>query len=263
MLKQHQRQAASDMLWACWQRGGSMPGLPQEIRPVDRNDAYAVQALLERRSTAPLYGWKIAATSRAGQIHIGVDGPLAGRLLRERAHDSGAQLPLSGNQMKVAEPEFAFRMARDLPPRAAPYTEAEVLAAVDTLHPAIEVPDSRYDDFPRVGAAQLIADDACANLFVLGAATRADWRSRNLAEHAVHGSVAGRLERDGKGANVLGDPRTALTWLANELSGLGITLAAGQVITTGTCMAPLEVAAGDHVTVDFGEFGTVEVRFST
>jgi 2-keto-4-pentenoate hydratase len=61
---------------------------------------------------------------------------------------------------------------------------------------------------------------------------------------------------------VLGDPRIALTWIANELSRNGMTLRAGDVVTTGTCMPPLEVQAGDHVTADFGVFGRVEVRFT-
>jgi 2-keto-4-pentenoate hydratase len=261
MLDQFQVQAASDMLWDCWRQGRCLSALPEAIRPATRADGYAVQALLERRASTPLFGWKIAATSQAGQSHIGVDGPLAGRLLREQARDTGAQLPLRGNRMRVAEPEFAFRLARDLPPRAQAYTAQEVLAAVDALHPAIEVPDSRYDDFARVGAAQLIADNACAHDFVLGPATRADWRSRDLSEHAVTGSVSGKLHRDGKGANVLGDPRIALAWLANELSQLGITLGAGQVVTTGTCLIPLPVEPGDRVVADFGEFGAVEVRF--
>jgi 2-keto-4-pentenoate hydratase len=261
MLTPNQLQAASDMLWDHWQQGRRMSDLPAEIRPADRTDGYAVQALLEQRSAGPLYGWKIAATSTAGQTHIGVDGPLAGRLLRERARDSGSLLSISGNQMKVAEPEFAFRMARDLPPRATPYSVQEVLTAVDALHPAIEVPDSRYQDFSRVGAAQLIADDACANLFVLGPETRADWRSTDLSRHPVRGTVTGKPQRDGSGANVLGDPRAALTWLANELRTLGITLAAGQMVTTGTCMAPLPVEAGDLAVADFGPLGAVEVRF--
>ena len=72
--------------------------------------------------------------------------------------------------MRVAEAEFAFRMGVDLPPRPQPYSVDEVLAAVATLHPAIEVPDSRFDDFTIVGAPQLIADNACAHLFVLGPA---------------------------------------------------------------------------------------------
>jgi len=263
MLTARQRQVASDTLWEHWQQGRGLPGLPPEIRPTTRADGYIVQGLLERRTSSALFGWKLAATSEAGQKHVGVDGPMAGRLLRERVRESGAELPYGVMRMKVAEPEFAFRMARDLPPRSAPYLAPEVLAAVDTLHPAIEVPDSRYEDFARVGAAQLIADNACAHYFVLGPATRADWRSRDLAEHVVTCSVTGKLRHEGKGANVLGDPRTALTWLANELSRLGITLGAGQVVTTGTCLLPLPVAPGDHVVADFGEFGSVELRFAT
>jgi 2-keto-4-pentenoate hydratase len=61
---------------------------------------------------------------------------------------------------------------------------------------------------------------------------------------------------------VLGDPRIALTWLANELSRHGETLAAGQVVTTGTCLIPLEVAPGDEVTVDYGALGQMGLRFS-
>ena len=87
--------------------------------------------------------------------------------------------------MMVAEAEFAFKFARSLPKRANPYTQAEVLDAVESLHPAIEVPDSRYNDFATVGAPQLIADTACADWFVLGAPDSADWRSRDLVAHAV------------------------------------------------------------------------------
>jgi len=261
MLDRLALQAASTLLWEHWQQGRRMPELPAQLRPATRAEGYAVQALVEERSAFPLFGWKIAATSAAGQSHIGVDGPLAGRLLREQAHESGAVLPLGRTLMRVAEPEFAFRMGRDLPPRATPYTVDEVLSAVDTLHPAIEVPDSRYDDFARVGAPQLIADLACAHRFVLGPAAQAAWRAVDLAEHRVVATVAGKSECEGKGANVLGDPRLALTWLANELSGLGITFKAGQVATTGTCMVPVAVGPGDRVTADFAVLGRVEVRF--
>jgi 2-keto-4-pentenoate hydratase len=61
--------------------------------------------------------------------------------------------------------------------------------------------------------------------------------------------------------NVLGDPRTALTWLANELRGLGMTLGQGQIVTTGTCMQPLELQAGDTVETDFGVLGCMQARF--
>ena len=246
-----------------------MASIPENIRPRTRGEGYEVQAQLERRSDAPLFGWKIAATSKAGQAHINVDGPLAGRLLGDRAIDlsSGAAgqsrdcpaLPFGVNHMRVAEAEFAFRMARDLPPRAQPYAVDEVLDAVATLHPAMEVPDSRFDDFTIVGAPQLLADNACAHLFVLGAAAPADWRPIDLTEHHVVGT-AGGLTHEGKGANVLGDPRVALAWLVNELSGLGITLRAGEVVTTGTCLVPLPIEPGVTVTADFGSLGSVSAR---
>jgi 2-keto-4-pentenoate hydratase len=234
-----------------------MRELPQDVRPDTRESGYAVQARLERRSAFPLFGWKIAATSTVGQQHIAVDGPLAGRLLRERVRQEGGEIPYGANHMRVAEAEFAFRMRTDLPPRRTPYDVDEVLAAVATLHPAIEVPDSRYEDFTAVGAAQLIADNACAHYFVLGAAAPEAWRSMDLVAHAVYGSIAGGMQCEGQGANVLGDPRVALTWLVNELSGLGLTLAAGQVVTTGTCLTPLPIEPGDHVRADFGTLGAV------
>jgi 2-keto-4-pentenoate hydratase len=256
------QQAASDTLWSLWQRGGRIVALEGGHRPLTREDGYAIQARLERRSAFPLFGWKVAATSEAGQAHIAVDGPLAGRLLAERVFESGSRLPFGSNYMRVAEAEFAFRMAVDLPPREARYAVDEVMASVATLHPAIEVPDSRYVDFTAVGAAQLIADNACAHHFVFGAAVSGSWRSMDLAAHQVRGSVDGRFERNGIGANVLGDPREALTWLVNELSQLNIAVRAGQVVTTGTCIVPLPIGPGARVTCDFGALGAVEVSFS-
>jgi 2-keto-4-pentenoate hydratase len=248
---------ASDLLWDHWHTGRRLSELPSEIRPQTRVEGYAIQSRLDSRTRGPLFGWKIAATSVAGQKHINVDGPLAGRLLREKVFASGAELPFGANHMRVAEAEFAFRLGRNLPPRAEPYSVDEVLDAVETLHPAIEIPDSRYDDFTLVGGPQLIADNACAHLFVLGDAAPASWRDYDLVEHRVTGTVAGGAGHEGKGANVLGDPRVALTWLANELSGLAITLAANQVVTTGTCLVPLPIAPGSRVLMDFGSLGKV------
>jgi len=255
-------EGAAKLIWDTWQANDRIGALPVACRPTSRQEGYDVQAAVARLSGQAIYGWKIAATSQAGQKHIGVDGPLAGRLLENRAYKSGASIPMGNNLMKVAEAEFAFRMARDLPPRAPAYTTKEVLDAVTSLHPAIEIPDSRYRDFSKAGAAQLIADNACASYFVLGPATTIDWRPHHLAEHPVSAWVNGKRARDGKGANVLGDPRFALTWIVNELSAVGETLRAGQVVTTGTCVMPVEIAPGDHVVAVFGVFGRAEARIS-
>jgi len=253
--------AASQILREHWAKGSRLDQLPEDIRPASRAEGYAIQAQLEAHGNAPLFGWKIAATSPAGQAHIGVDGPLAGRILAERVIPDGGECPFGTNHMRVAEIEFAFRMGTTLNPRAVPYSVDEVLSVVATLHPSIEVPDSRFDAFETVGAPQLIADNACAHYFVEGPAAPDSWRDLDLASYRLLGSVNGTTA-EGLGSNVLGDPRVALQWLVNELSQLGIALAAGQLVTTGTCVIPMAIAPGDHVVGDFGPLGTVSVRMA-
>jgi 2-keto-4-pentenoate hydratase len=258
--------AAATLLWRHWQEGAVLEALPLPCRPRTRADGYAWQSQLQAASGRSLVGWKIAATSVAGQRHIAVDGPLAGRLLDGQVTHDGATVGLAGNRMHVAEPEFCFRMGRTLAPRTEPYGIDEVLDAVQDLHPAIEVPDSRYADFTKAGEAQLLADNACAWRFVLGAPASPGWRGIDLARHRVHARVqradGSTWQREGVGANVLDDPRAALAWLANELSSLDIPLQQGHLVTTGTCMTPLEILAGDDVEIDFGALGRIGVRFS-
>ena len=185
---------------------------------------------------------------------------MAGRILAETVIADGGTASMAGNEMRVAEPEFAFRM-RDRP-----------AVAIDALHGAAGArcrrhaasgdrdSDSRFADFVSAGDAQIIADNACAHLFVLGPATTADWRARDLVEERPVITLRGQ-QFVGHGKNVLGDPRLALTWLANELRQLGVTLKAGRVVTTGTCHPPLPIQAGDFFAVDFGVLGKVSVGF--
>jgi 2-keto-4-pentenoate hydratase len=260
MLTNVQTSAASRIFRDHWRAGTKFGNLDTELRPRDRIESYAIQAELEKQSRGKLFGWKIAATSEAGQKHINVAGPMAGRILPETVIADGGTAPMSGNEMRVGEPEFAFRMARDLVPRTTPFSVAEVLDAIGTLHPAIEIPDSRFADFVSAGEAQLIADNACAHLFVLGPPAIADWRALDLVEQRPVITLRG-TQYIGHGKNVLGDPRVALAWLANELRGLGLTLRAGEVVTTGTCHPPLPIQAGDQLAADFGVLGKVSVGF--
>ena len=240
MLDKNQIATASRTLHDHWRAGTKFGGLEAALRPRDRAEAYAIQAAIENYSTGRLFGWKIAATSEAGQKHINVDGPMAGRILPETVIADGGTASMAGNEMRVAEPEFAFRMQADLPPRPSLYSIREVLDAVDTLHPAIEIPDSRFADFVGAGAAQIIADNACAHLFVLGAPTTSKWRGLDLVEEKPVITLRGK-QYTGHGKNVLGDPVVALTWLVNELRELGLTLRAGEIVTTGTCHPPLPI----------------------
>jgi 2-keto-4-pentenoate hydratase len=251
---------AVDILWQARLNCRRLDGLPDDCRPRTLDEGYAVQDAMAAACGQSVFGWKIAATSAAGQKHIGVTEPLGGRLFADFVLKDGALLPAAPLHMRVAEAEFAFRMGRDLPPGKDPYSLAEVLEAVADLHLAIEVPDARIERFDEAGPAQIAADDAYAAWFILGPQVR-DWRKVDLVNHAVRALKNGVLAREGSGANVLGDPRLALTWLANDRSKRGIGLRTGDVITTGTCVKPLEIGAGDKVVADFGALGSVSANF--
>lgn len=241
----------------------SLVNLPEAVRPATRADGYRIQAEIERISREAVSGWKIAATSSAGQAHIGVDGPLAGRILAGQMLDTGAPCPMGANRMRVAELEFAFRFGRDLPARPHAYEQAEVLDAVASLHLAIEIPDSRFEPFEQAGAPQLIADNACSNYLLVGEAVTHPWRDIDLSTHRVLGRIDGGEWRPGSGGNVLGDPRLALCWLVNELSAHGVDAKAGQSVTTGTCLPPMAIGPGSRIEGDFGSLGRIALTMGS
>jgi 2-keto-4-pentenoate hydratase len=248
--------AAADVLWAAWMSGERIAELPADIRPHDTAEGVAAQLALGAHAGAT-YGWKIAATTTAGQAHIGVTGPLAGLLFERFRHEPGEVLASDDMHMRVVEAEFAYRMGVDVAPDAGP--EA-VLAAVDGLHLAVEIPDSRFVRYETVGAPQLLADCACAGRFVLGPEVPG-WAEHDLSTWGTAVWINGEQAATGSGGNVLGDPRNALVWIAEDLRRHGRGLRAGELVTTGTTTPPVPVGPGDEVRADFGELGEVAFRF--
>jgi 2-keto-4-pentenoate hydratase len=135
-----------------------------------------------------------------------------------------------------------------------------VAEAVQALIPAIELIDTRYDSFTDYGGVALIADSGANGGLVLGEELT-DWRRVDLPAHPVTLDVDGERKAEGTGKVVLGSPLEALFWLVGRRLERGAGLRAGEVISTGTCTG-LNLMAPDQTAVaDFGELGTVEVRF--
>ena len=252
---------AAQLLCRNWLDGNTIEDLPPECRPQNRAEGYAIQAEWPSVFGDTIAGWKIAATSEAGQKHIGVSGPIAGSIFRKKVRGYDAQVSLAGNRMRVAECEIVFRMGRRLVPRSARYGRDEVVAAIAAVHPGIEVPDSRYTRFERAGEAQLIADCACMNEMLVGEAMASDARIGELAHLELRAKVSDGREDAGRGSNALGDPVIALVWLVNELAAHGVTLESDQFVTTGTCIPPIPVLPGHRVEVDYGWLGRMRASF--
>ena len=248
------------LLWEAWRERRQIDALPAACRPQTMADAYAVQDGLVQSAGLRVAGYKIGATNAQVQVRFGVDAPFSGRLFADFVGESPLRVPAGSVNFYAIEAEFDFVMGRALRPRAAPYTQAEVRAAVASVHPAIEVPDSRYGDWLSMQAEDLVADNAIGCLLCLGPAA-AGGLDRALAGQRVVVRVGGEVVSEGAGANVLGDPWNVMVWLANHLSGRGLTLEAGHVVTTGSAADVVQCRPGDTVTAEFGPIGRAEVHF--
>ncbi len=224
--------------------------------------AYAVQRTASGMAGLPRVGWKVGATSVEPQRLLGAKEPATAPMFRPNCMASPATVAVFANQSPCVEGEFAFRFSGSLPPRDEAYTMEEVLEAVESVLPAIEVVGCRFKGgFGGLGALRLVADATAHTAFVSGKASDG-WRSMDLKSHAVAMFRNGEMISEGTGANVLDGPLSVLLWTANHLSRLGDSIEAGEVITTGTCTGITPVSPGDVAVADFGSLGKVELRLS-
>ncbi len=235
-------------------------GLPEQLRPATLEEGYEVQAALVRAWGSTPRGYKIGCTSELAQRALGVSQPFAGRVLETGLLESPAVFAPADYIFHLLEPEFAFRLRDPLPPRPKPYDRDEVAAAVDLAYPAIEVVTSSYGAaWSEAGAVQLIADNAAHALLVLGRGS-AGWRDLDLAAQRVELRIDGEVVTDGQGANALGHPLAALTWLANDRARRGRGLLAGEIVTAGVVTGLRDLQPGQTALADFGPLGEVELR---
>lgn len=257
-----QTEEAGRILWEARQGGQLIESLPAACRPPTVAEGYEVQDALAAHAGIPVAGFKIGATNKKVQARFGVDTPFSGRLFKPFVSASPMTIPAGAVNFYLIEAEFDFVMGATLAPRAQPYTMDEARAAVATVHPAIEVPDSRYVKWSDMTAPDLISDNAIGCFLSLGPPA-AGGLSHDLAGQAVTIRVNGEVASEGSGAEVLGDPWNVLVWLANNLSARGIALEQGHVVTTGSAADVVICKAGDTVTAEFGPIGSAEVTFAS
>ena len=224
----------------------------------DVESAYAVQSIVMGRRLAAgarLVGHKVGLTNVAMQHQLGVSEPDFGRFLDDMEIPADGGVALVDLIQPRIEPEIAFVLARDL---AGPdVTPGDVLAATDSVAPALEIIDSRIADW-QIRLADTVADNASSSRFVVGPRRPVD--GLDLA------ALEGRLIRDGevvgsgRGEAVLGDPAAAVAWLVNMLARFGESLRAGEVILPGALCASVPLASGRIFRNEMGDLGAVSVE---
>lgn len=233
--------------------GQLMEELPAESIPTDIDEMYTVQDIVAG-AYGPIGGWKIGApTPEATPLYapmpaawIAADGSL-----------------LSGERWRFRglEAEIAFLVGEDLPPRETPYTRDEVVAAMASCHPAIEVLEVAFIDPTRVARLSSLADLQMHGGFVYGPAYPG-WQSVDFNAERVALTVDGVVRVERTGSNTSGDLVKLLPWLANEGSKRTGGLRKGQWITTGSWTGNTPSSPGSVVEVAFSTVGNVSVRFA-
>jgi 2-keto-4-pentenoate hydratase len=217
---------------------------------------------LAERLGWPAAGWKIGAASQEVRLAEGLPEPCPGRIYLSTVFRSPAFLPatLFINYRNV-ECEIAFRLAEAVPPRSEPYSEAEVAPRVAHLMPTLEIGDMVFEDwYGASGYFGSCLDNGGGAALVYGAEI-ADWQGMDLPNLRLALFLNGEFVKEGCGRAAMGHPLTSLTWLVNWLRERGRGLAAGDIVSTGTCTGHCFVAPGDEVSLQVEGVGVVEARF--
>ena len=234
------------------------------------DDAYAVQSatLARRRSVglhgrpARLVGRKIGITSKAVQDWLKVSEPDFGFLLDDMEVKDGGTCARAELMQPRIEGEIAFVLKRELPGcfQVGGVTNADVVAATEFVVPALEIIDSRIKDW-KITYTDTVADNASSARFVIGTQP-AHLSAVDLVLAGMSLRKNGSVSSTGAGAACLGNPTTAVAWLANTLCRLGSPLRPGEIVLSGALGPVLPVDAGDFFELEVAHVGRCSVRFT-
>lgn len=220
---------------------------------LDVDLAYEVQrASVERRLQRGerLVGLKMGFTSRAKALQMGVSDVICGRLTDRMLIADGGRIAMSRFVHPRVEPEIAFLLARGLDDVQSPL---QALAAVAAVAPALEIIDSRYEDF-RFSLTDVIADNSSSSAFVLGG-----WHAPSIDVHNLGMIVSfdGAMESLGSSAAILGHPLRSLVAAARLARERGIPLGPGSIVLAGGATAASALRAPLHVQLEVQALGLV------
>jgi len=244
--------SAADMLLDARRTNQPITDLPADVRPTTLEEAYFVQ---DRMAWAynDIGGWKVGAPTADAT-------PMFAPMPLNWMSSSGCEIRGLTHRYRGLEAEIAFLLGEDLPPREALYTRQEVVAAIASCHPAIEVIESGLVDPMQAAKLSMIADLQMHGGFVHGDAVP-DWQRIDFSKEHVTLAVDGAVRVERTGSNTSGDLMRLLPWLANEGAARTGGLKKGDWITTGSWTGVTLGTSGSSVEVAFSSAGRVKLRF--
>lgn len=224
---------------------------PQLEQAIGLEQAYAIQKLSIGRRLArgeTLVGIKMGFTSRAKMVQMGVSDMIWGRLTSSMLVEDGGSIRLADYVHPRVEPEVAFLIGKPLAGRV---TAPQALAAVEAVAPALEIIDSRYQDF-RFSLTDVVADNSSSSGFVVG-----PWReaATDLDNLGMVMAFDGRPQAFGSTAAILGHPLRSLVAAARVVAEAGEALRPGDIVLAGGATAASALVPGIHVSLEVEALG--------
>lgn len=227
---------------------------------IDVVDAYEIQLINIRQRIAEgavVVGHKVGLSSEAMQKMMGVDEPDYGHLLADMEVFEDVPVVAAKYLFPRVEVEVGFLLAEDLP--GAGCTEDDVLAATAAFAPSIELIDTRIRDW-KIALCDTIADNASSAGYVLGPA-RVSPKDIDITAIDAVLTRNGEVVAEGRSDAVLGNPVTAVAWLARKVDSFGVRLRAGDIVLPGSCTRAIDARPGDTFVADFTGLGSVRLSF--
>jgi 2-keto-4-pentenoate hydratase len=227
---------------------------------IDVVDAYEIQLINIRARLddgARVIGHKVGLSSEAMQKMMGVNEPDYGHLLADMEVFEDIPVDTSKFLFPRVEVEVGFILADDLP--GAGCTEDDVLAATAAYVPSIELIDTRIRDW-KIALCDTIADNASSAGWVLGP-QRVSPKDIDIKAIDAVLTRNGEVVAEGRSDAVLGNPVTAVAWLARKVDSFGVRLKAGDIVLPGSCTRAIDARPGDDFLAEFAGLGSVRLSF--
>jgi 2-keto-4-pentenoate hydratase len=257
MLNDDDCRATADLLFAAERDRAPIPPITKDRPDLTAADAYRIQLYNIGRRTSPVVGHKVGLSSAAMQEMMGVDEPDYGHLLADMRLREDEPADARRYCYPRVEIEVAFLLGADLPGEHC--TERHVLAATEAFAPSIELIDSRIEDW-QISLADTIADNASSAGFVVGAG-RVPPHALDPRKIDAELTRGGEVVAAGRSDAVLGNPVTAVAWLARTVARFGVRLKAGHLILPGACARAVDARPGDDFVASFDGLGSVRLSF--
>src|ERR1700759_208307 len=227
---------------------------------IDVVDAYEIQLINIRQRVAEgarVLGHKVGLSSKVMQQMMGVDEPDYGHLLDEMQVFEDTPVKAGRYLLPRVEGEVGFILGADLP--GANCTEDDVLNATGAFVPSIELIDTRITDW-KIALCDTIADNASSAGFVLG---EARVKPSDIDIKTIDAVLTnnGEVVAEGRSDAVLGNPVTAVAWLARKVESFGVRLRAGDIVLPGSCTRAIDAPPGSNFVADFDGLGSVRLSF--